>query len=168
MGSRFVHRYLSTYTNSFQPQPTMTFNGALDKTVMDRFLRLGIKESDKTQAMYVWIDGTGENLRAKTRTLDFVPKHPKELPIWNFDGSSTGQAEGQNSDTYLYPVAVYADPFRLDNNKLVLCETYKYNKKPTETNHRKSCNEVMEKAKDQKPWFGSNKSTPSWTKTCTP
>jgi len=113
----------------------MTFNGALDKTVMDKFLRLGIKESGKTQAMYVWIDGTGENLRAKTRTLDFVPKHPKELPIWNFDGSSTGQAEGQNSDTYLYPVAVYADPFRLDNNKLVLCETYKYNKKP-------------------KPWFG--------------
>merc|ERR1719192_1458806 len=130
------------------------YNGALDKTVMDRYLKLGTRESGKSQAMYVWIDGTGENLRAKTRTLDFVPKHPKELPIWNFDGSSTGQAEGQNSDTYLYPVAVYADPFRLDNNKLVLCETYKYNKKPTETNHRKSCNEVMEKAKDQKPWFG--------------
>ena len=70
------------------------------------------------------------------------------MPIWNFDGSSTGQAEGSNSDVYLYPVALYKDPFRLGDNKLVLCETYKYNKKPTETNHRKSCNEAMERYKN--------------------
>lgn len=68
-----------------------------------------------------------------------------DLPIWNYDGSSTGQATGQNSDTYLYPVAIYRDPFRQGDNKLVLCDTYKYNKLPTESNHRKSCLEVMEK-----------------------
>lgn len=54
-----------------------------------------------------------------------------DLPKWNYDGSSTYQAEGSNSDTYLYPVAMYRDPFRRGNNKLVLCDTYKYNKKPT-------------------------------------
>ena len=68
-----------------------------------------------------------------------------ELPIWNFDGSSTGQAEGSNSDVYLTPVAMYKDPFRLGNNKLVLCETYKHNKLPADTNKRKSCNEAMER-----------------------
>ena len=71
--------------------------------------------------------------------------YPLELPIWNFDGSSTGQAEGSNSDVYLYPIAIYKDPFRLGDNKLVLCETYKYNKKPTESNHRKTCNETMQR-----------------------
>ena len=46
--------------------------------------------ADKVQCMYVWIDGSGENMRAKTRTVSFVPKEPKDLPVWNFDGSSTG------------------------------------------------------------------------------
>ena len=30
----------------------------------------------------------------------------------DFDGSSTGLAEGSNSDVYLHPVALYKDPFR--------------------------------------------------------
>merc|ERR1712142_307397 len=107
------------------------------------------------QAMYIWVDGSGENLRGKTRTLDFIPKEISELPIWNFDGSSTDQAEGSNSDMYLHPKAMYPDPFRLGNNKLILCEVYKYNNKtPADTNHRKSCAEIMEKAKAEIPWFG--------------
>merc|ERR1739844_727832 len=68
-------------------------NGYTNKNVIDKFLRLDLGGTEKTQCMYVWIDGTGEYLRAKTRTVGFVPKEPKELPIWNYDGSSTGQAE---------------------------------------------------------------------------
>jgi len=54
-----------------------------------------------------------------------------DLPIWNFDGSSTEQAEGSNSDVFLYPVALFNCPFRRGNNKIVMCETYKYNRTPT-------------------------------------
>lgn len=53
-----------------------------------------------------------------------------ECPVWNYDGSSTYQAEGSNSDMYLHPVALYSDPFRMGKNKLVMCEVFKYNGKP--------------------------------------
>jgi len=129
-----------------------TGNASTNKTVMDRYRDL--PQGGKVQAMYIWIDGTGEGMRAKTKTLESEPKSVSELPIWNYDGSSTYQAEGCNSDTYLHPIAMYPDPFRRGPNKLILCETYKYNKQPTETNHRKLCAEVMEKAKDVEPWFG--------------
>lgn len=103
---------------------------ATDKQVLKRYLDLP-QPNDKVLATYIWIDGSGENLRSKTMTIDFEPKEPSELPWWNFDGSSTGQAEGSNSDVYLKPVAIFRDPFLLSNNKLVMCETFKYNKEPT-------------------------------------
>ena len=53
--------------------------------------------------------------------------------MWNFDGSSTYQAEGSNSDMFLVPVALFKDPFRMGLNKLVLCEVLKYNKTPAGT-----------------------------------
>jgi glutamine synthetase len=127
-------------------------SAATNKTVLDRYLRL--EQKNMTQAMYVWIDGTGEYLRAKTKTLDFVAKAVEDFPDWNFDGSSTGQAEGSNSDVFLKPVAMYPDPFRGGENKLVLCETYNYLWQPTQTNHRVTCKKVMDKAADEHPWFG--------------
>jgi len=130
----------------------MQSNAQTNKTVLDKFLKLG--QNGRVQACYIWIDGTGQGIRNKTKTLDKKPGSVKDLPIWNYDGSSTHQAEGSNSDTYLHPVKMYPDPFRGGDNILVMCETYKYNKQPTETNKRKTCNEVMERAKQAVPWFG--------------
>jgi len=127
-------------------------NAATDKLVLQKYLDL--PQGERVQALYIWIDGTGEGLRSKTKTLDKAPKSVDELPIWNYDGSSTYQAEGQNSDTYLHPVKIYPDPFRRGNNIMVMCETYKYNKEPTDTNHRKVCLEIMKAAESSKPWFG--------------
>ncbi|XP_067125367.1 glutamine synthetase-like [Centruroides vittatus] len=126
---------------------------ALTKSINNKYESLKQPE-DKIQCMYVWIDGSGEHLRAKTKTLSFVPKTVKELPIWSFDGSSTNQAKGINSDVYLHPVALYKDPFRRNNNRLALCETYNYDQTPTKTNNRKSCNEVIQKIANEEPWFG--------------
>jgi len=125
---------------------------ASNKAMLDRYLTL--PQGDLVQCMYVWIDGSGQNLRAKTKTVEEEPKKPSDLPIWNFDGSSTGQAEGSNSDVYLHPVALFPDPFRRNKNKLVLCETYNHKGEPTESNRRKTCLEVMEKSKHEHPWFG--------------
>jgi len=105
---------------------------------------MSLDQGENVQAMYIWVDGTGEHLRCKTKTVNQEPARPEDLPIWNFDGSSTYQAEGCNSDVYLHPVALFRDPFRKGKNKLVLCETYQYNHKPTKTNTRKSCLDVME------------------------
>jgi len=124
-----------------------------NKHVLDRYLRLPL-DGNVTQATYIWIDGSGENVRAKTKSVFGLVKTLDDLPEWNYDGSSTGQAEGSNSDVYLRPVSIYKDPFLLGNHKLVLCDTYKHTKIPSETNYRKSCAGVMEKAKNQIPWFG--------------
>nr|XP_026248656.1 glutamine synthetase [Urocitellus parryii] len=115
---------------------------------------MSLPQGEKVQAMYIWIDGTGEGLRCKTRTLDSEPKSVEELPEWNFDGSSTFQSEGSNSDMYLVPAAMFRDPFRKDPNKLVFCEVFKYNRKPAETNLRHTCKRIMEMVSNQHPWFG--------------
>lgn len=118
---------------------------AADKTsVLDKYAKLD--QGKRIQALYIWIDGTGEGIRCKTKTLDEKPDSTDDLPIWNFDGSSTGQAEGHNSDVYLHPVAIFKDPFRGGENILVLCETYTFDHKPTHTNHRKSCVRLMNDA----------------------
>ena len=72
------------------------------------------------RAEYIWIDGTVPlpYMRSKTKIVD----NSSDLPIWGFDGSSTNQAPGDNSDCVLNPVFSCPDPIRGGDDILVLCE----------------------------------------------
>tara|TARA_B110000483_G_scaffold234850_1_gene305519 strand:- start:2853 stop:3869 length:1017 start_codon:yes stop_codon:yes gene_type:complete len=102
---------------------------------------------------YVWIGGNNE-LRCKTKVINYTVKNVESLPIWNFDGSSTNQASGDDSEVIIKPVALFNDPFRGKPHKLVLCDTYTPNDEPLVNNHRKWANDLFEKDLSQKPWFG--------------
>jgi len=117
---------------------------------------MSLEVTGVVQVLYVWIDGSGRTLRCKTKTVYKEPKEASDLPKWNFDGSSTNQASGTNSDVFLIPVALFDDPFRGKPNKMVLCDTYTFDDQPTCSNHRKTCLEVMntEAVKNAHPWFG--------------
>ncbi|CAD8090682.1 unnamed protein product [Paramecium primaurelia] len=106
-------------------------------------------------AEYIWIDGTGERMRSKTKVYLTPITQLSDLEWWTYDGSSTEQANTKWSEIYLKPVVYVKDPFRGDPHILVLCETYLPDKKtPARYNFRWIANEIMEKAKDFKPWFG--------------
>jgi len=116
-----------------------------------KYLKLDQKGS--VIAEYVWIDGSN-GLRSKCKTLKKPVQSLKDLPEWNFDGSSTGQAPGDNSDVYLRPVSYYPDPFRLGDNILVMCETWMSDGKPNAFNYRHDAAILMEAHKDEEYWFG--------------
>lgn len=119
--------------------PKLTGQSALDPAVIAKYDALPFP-ADKIMAEYVWVDADG-NTRSKTRTLtpDRAASVDK-LPKWNFDGSSTGQAPGDDSEVILKPQAIFRDPFRprsdgLDNI-LVMCDTYTPAGEPLPTNTR--------------------------------
>lgn len=104
-------------------------------------------------AEYIWIDGYGK-LRSKPRVLSRPPPRASHLPKWNYDGSSTNQAPGEDSEVILKPCAIYPDPFRGSPNILVMCDTYTPKGEPIPTNSRFQCAKNMTAAKDLEPWFG--------------
>jgi glutamine synthetase len=88
----------STSLNAVLSQ--QTGQSALDPAVIARYGALGFPEG-KILAEYVWVDAVG-NTRSKTRTLPAAKgKSIDTLPKWNFDGSSTGQAPGDDSEVIL-------------------------------------------------------------------
>ncbi len=104
------------------------------------------------KAEYIWIDGTEptQKLRSKTK---IVPDDA-DPPIWGFDGSSTNQASGDQSDCVLNPVAVFPDPIRGGDDKLVMCEVLTTDLKPHPTNTRAACARTAKKYKKHEALFG--------------
>lgn len=114
---------------------------------------LKLDQGGKIQAEYVWVDGDG-GMRSKTTTLSKPPNDIGDLRIWDFDGSSTNQAPGNDSDVYLRPAAIFKDPFRGGPNILVLAECYNNDGTPNKANYRYHAKKAMDQAKEFVPWFG--------------
>lgn len=109
-------------------------------------------------AEYIWLDGAQptQALRSKARVVN-LPEDPtpNDFPSWSFDGSSTEQATGEDSDCLLDPVRIVKDPRRGAGGYLVLCEVRNPDGAPHETNHRAILRQVLEAAgAAADPWAG--------------
>ena len=116
---------------------------------------------------YIWFDDNHQ-FRSKTRTFttQFMGFETGNIswPEWNYDGSSTAQAEGNYSEVILKPVRVVKDPFRNNDDFgfkgfnthcfLVLCDTYYPDGTPTNCNKRIEAKEIFDKGLEYQPWFG--------------
>ncbi len=112
---------------------------------------------------YIWFGASGE-LRSKVR-VEWVENvnsplfkgELESLPIWNYDGSSTAQASGEDSEVLIRPVRVYKSPFAQDIIEyVVLCETLLPNMEPHPTNNRSKVAHLFSESNVEKhdPMFG--------------
>jgi glutamine synthetase len=80
------------------------------------------------------------------------------LPKWNFDGSSTNQAPGDDSEVIIYPQRIFKDPFRPRSdgvdNILVMCDCYTPQGEAIPTNTRAIAAKAFEGMDDEVVWFG--------------
>ena len=109
----------------------------------------------KIKAEYIWIDGLTPTakLRSKTKIIE----QGTEPPIWGFDGSSTQQATGDQSDCVLKPVAQFPDPIRGGDNILVMCEVMNVDMTPHASNTRAGLVESASNFSEFEPlvWYGT-------------
>ena len=105
-------------------------------------------------AEYIWLGGDNE-LRSKTRVLkENVWGDISKVPDWDYDGSSTKQADGSHSEVIIKPAAMFKDPFRGGNDILVLCSTYRTDGTPLSNNHRDWAKRIFDANLDEEPWYG--------------
>ncbi|NQY42501.1 MAG: glutamine synthetase beta-grasp domain-containing protein [Legionellales bacterium] len=112
-------------------------------------------------AEYLWIDGANPTgaLRSKSRTvifpnLDSQQPQLSDFPRWSFDGSSTNQAFGEDSDCILQPVNFFNDPIS-DGNYIVLCEVLDDYGVPHSSNKRAQLRQILDDGGDAYDmWIG--------------
>lgn len=106
----------------------------------------------KSKLEYIWLDGykPTQSLRSKTLVKSDFSGKVEDAPMWCFDGSSTEQADGSDSDCLLKPVAVFPDPDRM-NAFLVMTEVLNADGTPHESNGRATIDEADD---DEDFWFG--------------
>jgi glutamine synthetase len=104
---------------------------------------------------YVWLGGNN-SLRSKTRVIETPINNIEDIPNWNYDGSSTEQANGKDSEVLIKPKALFRDPFRPSYMKplIIMCDTYKPDGTPLSDNKRSWAESLFNQDLDQKPWFG--------------
>ena len=109
-----------------------------------------------TKIEYIWLDGNEpQQLRSKTKVLEEFSGNLVDCPIWGFDGSSTNQAPGDNSDCVLKPIRLYENPLDEQHNSyLVMCEVWNVDDTPHKTNNRFELEEMCVKHSEKEPWFG--------------
>lgn len=109
-------------------------------------------------AEYVWLDGSVpvRKIRSKAKVVNFSGKAKLEdFPEWSFDGSSTNQAAGEDSDCIIKPVNFVKDPIRGEGNYIVMCEVFNPDGSVHESNSRAQLREVLDAgAAQHDPWIG--------------
>ena len=104
----------------------------------------------KSKLEYIWLDGflPTQSLRSKTRIERNFSGKLEDCPVWSFDGSSTQQAKGNDSDCLIKPVAIFPDPDR-SNGFLLMTEVLNADGTPHESNARSTIDDD-----DNDFWFG--------------
>ena len=104
----------------------------------------------KSKLEYIWLDGyePTQSLRSKTLVKSDFGGTLEDCPEWSFDGSSTEQATGEDSDCLLKTVAVYPDP-EPANAYLVMTEVLNADGSPHKSNGRATIDDD-----DDDFWFG--------------
>jgi len=106
----------------------------------------------KSKLEYIWLDGYKpvQSMRSKTMVREDFSGKLEDCPMWCFDGSSTEQADGNDSDGLLKPVSIIPDPAR-KNSFLVMTEVLNADNTAHESNGRATIDEGED---DTDFWFG--------------